>query len=958
MQNSNNLKPNIEIEKYDLMFITDATGSMMPFIQQLKNALPQIFDLVQLTNLVDEVSVLAYRDYGERDIIEWSGWKGINEANSLSSFVEDLVPYGGGDIPEAVKTGLIEACKKLKRPTICIMYFDAPPHHKFYKEKEGYNYKMEVKALGESKSQWLNICTHVKDHRMIVFPIFNYLIYSDNPFFCTLAQITGGKCIETQIKHIARTTIGVLLNLGGIEFEHDSNVKGVRMRKDFVPSVYLKKDCEKYTLPPEYFSPEVVAISQIQAKIGDPISLFKTSEEYKNLVFSVFDRIMSSERVMSFTYNTLFGKLWRSICDCRKDPRRESLVVKLSVAVTSVPENDREILQEFLDLSYDKTVEINEILRDCGNEGPFYVSDHEENLTRKIIYEVGLSCAPSVLTSISKILRGLRISNQKPTEGSKMTYIPVNLEPKMKFRLLPHLMCPGTMFTKRLSLIMAAISKISRSVLQEDAIKCLNEYRGSWIDFTLPENNSLDFARLMMKVSAEALTEEEIKYFKALIQVGSFKKSKNRELIVEVSYSSDKTKRPDYKSKCKTCHQWRSMSLLFKGTCAMCVTYLEEENPDQDEKMSWMCECRKCLVHYSVHKIEKLSCRPKCHFCRLDQVAPYIECKECRNKFLCQNGEIKDDFICAVCDLNGSRVVENKNVTVMEYVRNNGAGFIGMEIEKVNEFFDSASRLSKTTPEERLNFVRNFSDITEDDLSNHKIPIGLSFKKVWNVNDLQNQVYEIFRKPKMGHCVICFLDVPENKLTLVCGNKKNGCSAMSCRPCLTAWYNQLSPGSICHPAQLFCPCCKNPPFSKIVRQYNRMLCTLMDVVDVEAFDPSYIYAWCIGCYKIKEAMQRECGGPNPVIVDFKCNDCIESMQNDDAQFKKCPSCNVMTERIGGCGHIDCQNTFITTDDKLQVCDTHWCWYCGRRSTYNDIYKHLSIVHGGFFLDDDDEYEEN
>lgn len=942
---------------YDLMFITDATGSMGAFLSDLKNALPQIFDLVQLTDLVDRVSVLAYRDYCDTKLIEWSGWTEVQEADTLTSFVKKLKADGGGDTPEALKTGLWEACKKVEKPTICILYLDAPPHHKFADENAGENYKKEVEALGEENSQWVKLCFHVHDHQMRVYPMFPKLSNYMNPFFVSLADITDGQCFEITTSNIVKTTIGILLNLAGVEFEHAVTTKSLKMPESFKLSKFLSKDANKYTQPPLQISPKIKAIAEIKARIGDPVKRFRSSEDYQKLVFAVFQRIMTPERVMAFTYNTIFGKLWRAICAERKDPRRENLVVKLSGAVTSVPDADRELLQSFLDETYDQTEAIEEIIRSCGDAGPFYVIDREENLTRKMIYEIGFSCAPFALTAVLKMLQGLRISNKVPDKTSNLTYIPVNLEPSMKFKLLPHLMCPGIMFTSRLSAIIATVSKISGSILKDDAVKTLNESRGKWIDFSLPENNSMDFARLMMKVADDALTEEETKYLRAVIMVGSLKKSKKRDLEVEIAYSSYKSKRPDIKDRCKKCKQMRSMTLLLDETCAICIVYPEECTiPESDESTSYMCECRKCLVHYAVYKVENLKCKAKCHFCREDQIAPYVECNECSNKFLYQQSKPLENFTCAVCKVKGARVGEMKTVTVKNYIAQNGAGFIGMKVEDLERFFDDANKVSKTTPEERLLAVRNFAEITEKDFAGHKFAIGELFKDVWNVKELQAQVFDIFKRPKMNQCMICFEDFPEQKLSTICGRKKKGCSVESCKACLTTWYNQLSPGNVCQPAQLVCPYCKNVPLLKIIRQYNEVLCTLMNETDVDAFDPSFIHAWCTECYKIKEAMRRECGGENPEIVRFKCDDCnvpeLEpETESGKVRFQECPQCGVMTEKTSGCNHIACEAEIGSKKEK-KICNTHWCWICRKICSYDSIYRHLSAAHGGFFTPDE------
>lgn len=941
------MEPSTKVQDYDLMFITDATASMGRFLTDLKSALPQIFDLVQLTNIIDRISVLAFRDYCDSNLIEWSEWCSVLDPATVTLFVQKLRADGGGDTPEAVKTGLWEASKKVDKPTICILYVDAPPHHKYKDINPGNNYREEVKALGKFNSQWLNICELLRDRRMRVYPMFPTL--HDNasyPFFVNLAEVTNGQCVEIGCSSVVRATIGILLNLAGIEFEYDNLCSNVTMPEsvDFKEMLAENSKFNGAKLQMKR-SVKIEAIEDIQNKIGNPIVHFQTSEEYKNLVFNVFHKLLFPDRVMAFTYNTLFGKLWREICKQRKDSRRKALVDRLGLTVTEISASDRILLQAFIDETYDSTAEIESILLPYGVEGPFYVIDHDKHLSRTVLFEIGLSCAPFAVQSVLQLLTGLRVTSQLPNRDCNVTYIPVNLPSKLKFKLLPHLVCPGTMFSLRLSAIMASIAKISGSILRDDATEFLYKIRGKWIDFELPECNSVDFARLMMQIGDEALTEKEEKHFRALIMIGSLKRSKRFHIDVEIPYGSYKIKRPDFKDECKTCGQWRSVTLLLNDTCALCLlndgNYLEPKA----ENESWMCECRKCLVHYAVYNKDELKCRAKCHFCRLGEVAPFVTCRLCKNKFLYQRSLPLPDYICAVCTVNKDRVGQKCNLTVENYIRQNGARFIGMEIDAIS-FFDDRIKVFKMSAEERLKAVRNFEDIAEQDLMGHSMVVGELSKEVWNVKEIQQQVVGLLMTLKLSQCMICFEAFPLDKLNPICGLIKNGCTIEACRKCLTSWYNQLAPGCVCQPAQLVCCYCKRVPKIKIVRQYNRQLCTLMNTMDVTAFDPSYIYAWCVKCFVIKVAMPRECGREQQEIIDFKCEDCLNT--HNTIVTKECPKCKVVTEKYGGCNHIACENVL---NDGTK-CDTHWCWVCGDLSSDTEIYIHLSTAHGGYFSPED------
>lgn len=123
-------------EIYDLLIITDATYSMSDYLAALQTALPQIISISSLTDAFSRIGLLAYRDYCDRGLLEWSGWldqagatSGI-QSSELLSLAGRLEPIGGGDYPEALKTALAKAYEVMREDatTLILLYTDAPPH--------------------------------------------------------------------------------------------------------------------------------------------------------------------------------------------------------------------------------------------------------------------------------------------------------------------------------------------------------------------------------------------------------------------------------------------------------------------------------------------------------------------------------------------------------------------------------------------------------------------------------------------------------------------------------------------------------------------------------------------------------------------------------------------------------------------------------------------------------------
>lgn len=637
-------------DTYDLMFITNTNCSMKKSLSDLKKLIPQVVDLAHLTHFVNRISVLAYSDYNVETVpIEWSGWKDIHEADSLASFVQNLKLYSNDSYSRAVKTGLLHACDKVKRPTICIMYTDAPPYHK----STGGNYEKEVTAIGEENSQWLNICQRLKSRKIHVYPMFYNMANYGNPFFVTLAQITGGVCLDIDRLQMVKTSVGLLLNLCGFEFDHEDSTKIMKMSEDFEPSKFLANDSEKYVKDAEYFPMKIECIEKLKMRVSEPVYQFTISEKYQKHVFLIFERIMKPKRVIALAYNTLFRDLWRSICDKRDDPRYARLEAMLTIAISSFSKKHIEPLKSCLRETYDRTTEIKNILKKYSDKEPFYIIDSKKYLSRKNIYKIEFSCSKKTLSPIKMRLEKLYISDEKPDKADELAYIPVCIEPALLFRILPHLMCPGTIFTMRLGVIVAIVAYNNNSIIKNKAVEYLNACRGKWIDFTLFDKNTLPIAKMLLSVAEKALTKHEIKYLRTFIENESTKKSKNRKS--NVHYSEFTTLMLDYKVKCKTCGNFWSFTLLIDDSCVICEYYIKESNLEIDKERSRMAECRVCSVMHAVNSYQDLQVEPECNFCRSRLVAPCVECVECGKRFLCLMLKRYETFVCPICNGNESK---------------------------------------------------------------------------------------------------------------------------------------------------------------------------------------------------------------------------------------------------------------------------------------------------------------
>jgi hypothetical protein len=72
-----------EAEKYDLLILVDSTYSMSDYLESLQSSLPQIISISALTDCFERIGLLAYKDYCDKNLLDWSGWLAPAEVRFL-----------------------------------------------------------------------------------------------------------------------------------------------------------------------------------------------------------------------------------------------------------------------------------------------------------------------------------------------------------------------------------------------------------------------------------------------------------------------------------------------------------------------------------------------------------------------------------------------------------------------------------------------------------------------------------------------------------------------------------------------------------------------------------------------------------------------------------------------------------------------------------------------------------
>jgi hypothetical protein len=118
----------------DLCFLIDCTGSMDPYIAQVKMKIDDLVDHCKMTfpDLVLKVAFVGYRDHCDKERIISLPFTG--EIAHFKSFVSNVRAYGGGDAAEDVFGGLEEAGQlQWSAPNRILFHVaDAPCHGRQY----------------------------------------------------------------------------------------------------------------------------------------------------------------------------------------------------------------------------------------------------------------------------------------------------------------------------------------------------------------------------------------------------------------------------------------------------------------------------------------------------------------------------------------------------------------------------------------------------------------------------------------------------------------------------------------------------------------------------------------------------------------------------------------------------------------------------------------------------------
>lgn len=648
---------------HDLLVVLDATASMGSFIYALNKSLPEVISLSALTGCFERIGVVAYRDYCSGELIEWSGWcspSGVAQGPDIVSqehvlnMAMGIVPDHGGDWPEATKTGFAKAYQEMREDatTLILFYADAPPH---FKDTGGGNYNKEKHSLGNKSSyggtghlfvDWTSAARTLRTapKKAVVFSIVSEETVSSSTSYLYLSTATGGALFATKVtpENISRLTLGLLLTWmgAGQAVEGDDTDVGSMLKYKYTSKLgqaksESEKDLDKYMAKSsDYSDRHVVDENLIKTRVslknvssrlvarGPSVQNFAKryieDEDYKKLAVDQIGRIIAYN-VSAVSLNPIFGTLWRTVCNDRKNEARDGLISAFGLEVDRISdETEKARMKAWLEESYNYAAEIQDVIEAVSEDERFPLvyldpttdfkssaedADDVGKFTRAELLEIGRSCHYRILRRLGKVLTHLSYVTTKEdlpehirtADANQIPQIPMALADAKygsKFwKILLHAVLPGTMVTARPAAVFAALAlRMGIAPLRSVAEQELISFRDKWNTLEIPETWNAGCLGLLLDADKDyekrvvegttkrptpktsILKREDRKLFETLVDYKMLEMNMKTTLRAKIGWHPDKTKvAMGPVVVCCVCKFPRSVTVMAShGVCGLC----------------------------------------------------------------------------------------------------------------------------------------------------------------------------------------------------------------------------------------------------------------------------------------------------------------------------------------------------------------------------------------------------
>ena len=982
---------------------------MSEYLTSLQTSIPQIISISALTGCFSRIGLLGYRDYCDENLLEWSGWlhqSSNGDQPDLVAKAKSIHPNGGGDYPEATKTGLAKAYEvmRVEATTIILLYTDAPPHVAVNTSayETNSNHAREKKALSDPKSyggfgpsflDWVSACTVLRsgEKKAQVFcvlePSMAWQYVGHYNYLCTM---TGGSCIylkDSKPASISKVTIEVLLAWMGVEKAGTSdatgktelpadlsryvNIENIKKIKDeddktansFFATTSSGENKSKSAISANVTSVRMTAevlkkyLPRKKTPVSDFANSWKTDAAYRVTAVEHLRKIIDSD-VRAISVNPVFGSLWRAVCNDRTLDERDGLISAFGLQIERISNADEKAqMKAWLEESYDYTAEVRDIINSVPEKERFpcvcldptlsfvlpdtNLGDEDENkkpitaFRRDELLEIGRSCDFKILRRLGRILTRLtyvesaaKMPEHIAATSDEVPKIPMALASKEHgrqfWRILLHIILPGTMLSARPAALLAALSlRLGVEPLTQAAEREMLIWRNRWNDIEVPENWSVSCLSLLLDVdqvyrhrqqdlqashgdekkSSGLLKDNDRALFERLVAFKMLELNLDSTLMAQVGWTPEKTVGPiGPVVVCRACQYPRSVTIMGRsGKCGHCL-YADYVSPEVREKCinirvskedseltpaTWVeCSVRTCRAQYVVYNLEALNVRPKCHYCRSqtalpvasrsDDPAPWVQCIQCLNRIIWPEAYrpssfSKSDYQCPFCTPGRKTIVEIETTAKKISAENTVSWLIHDSETGTKDPFTNRSlyhTISTIGTDKFLSRIELFPPT--------KNPLNIKGKLIRNPTALISTLQDLIsrRQTERAYCSLCFSTFHPTALNAACG--RHGCLQRICRGCLSGWYGLNAPGRIINTAALSCPFCRRKPAARTLAKYGMGIHAVGNLAMAVQEQGHWIYTWCRGCGFAKQYMERVCArGMPPDVEGWACDSCRE-----------------------------------------------------------------------------------
>jgi hypothetical protein len=449
--------------------------------------------------------------------------------------------------------------------------------------------------------------------------------------------------------------------------------------------------------------------------------------------------------------NPVFGSLWRAVCNDRTSEYREELITAFGLQIDRISNADEKArMKIWLEESYDYTAEVLEAISSVPEAERFpcvcldptlaFTEDEDgkaiTSFTRDELLEIGRSCDYRILRRLGRVLTRLTYINSTADMPAHIAATPEEATPRIpmalatkehmrKFwRILLHIVVPGTMLSARPAALLAALSiRMGFQPLIEAAEQEMLLWRDRWNDLEVPENWNVSCLSLLMDADqayrkhhqekkTSLLKAEDRALFERLVSYKILELNLDTTLTARIGWTPEKTSAAIGPVViCRSCKYPRSVTIMGAGgKCGHCL-WTEYASPqdreehikarvskedDENTPAIWVeCNVRTCRAQYVVYRPENLNVRPKCYYCRESKSAPTVQCTNCLNKVIYpveyrHRSDNMKDFKCYACT-SGRKTIVDTETTATKLSKENETEWLLRNDNKLPEPFNKRS---------------------------------------------------------------------------------------------------------------------------------------------------------------------------------------------------------------------------------------------------------------------------